>query len=258
LRRTADRAAYLRDREDGARTDSVSADIYRYQASDLTHVARIDVHPHGGHADHLGALPRERFHAGTRGATARDLASRSRITARDRVGADTAAQIMELGGEPAYIVIGGMAAAAAALRQVLASQSSHLLVLPEIKRRTPVAALRQLAAAGDSQLRAAEDAALVDELMERVGAHGTGVAGVVAALDALAGGQARQLLLTEEFIAANPAEAERAIGLALDSDADLEIVTRAPAAELGRVAGGIAAHLRYVVHPAPPLATIAG
>lgn len=238
--------------------DAVSADVYRYHASELVHVARVDVHPHGGHADHLGALPREGFHPGTRGSSASDLASRSRIIARDRVVADVAEKISELADEHEYVVIGGTVAASAALRQVLSSRSKHLLVLPEIERRASVAELRQLAAAGASQLRTADDSALVDELVERTGAHGTGVAGAVATLDALAGGQVRALLLTEDFIAASTAEAERAVGLALDSGANLEIVTGAPAAKLGRMAGGIAAQLRYVVHPAPPLATIAG
>ncbi|HEY8062382.1 MAG TPA: hypothetical protein VID74_06275 [Gemmatimonadales bacterium] len=238
--------------------DGISADIYRYQANELVRVARIDVHPHGGHADHLGAPSREGFHPGTRGVTGSDLASRSRIIARDRVVTYAAERISELGGEHEYVVIGGTPTASAALREALLSRSKHLLVLPEIKRRTSVASLRQLAAAGASQLRAADDSALIGELVERTGAHGTAVAGAVATLDALAGGQVRELLLAEKFIVVNPADAERAIGLALDSNADLEIVTGAPAEELGRVAGGIAAKLRYVAHPAAPLATVAG
>jgi hypothetical protein len=237
--------------------DSTSADLYRYHASELAHVARIDVHPHGGHADHLGALPRAGFHPGTRGDTASDLASRSRVIARDRVVADAAAKIWELGGEHQYVVIGGTSATTAALRDLLSSRSTHVLVLPEIKRRTSLPDLRQLAAMGTSQLRAGDDSALVDELAERVGAHGTGVAGAVATLNALAGGQVHQLVLTDEFIRASPADAERAIDLALESNAELEIVTGAPAERLGRMGDGIAGQLRFVVHPASPLATVA-
>lgn len=233
--------------------DSTSADIYRYHAGELERVAHVEVHPHGGHADHLGALPREGFHPGTRGSTATDLASRSRVVARERVVADVAAKLREVGAEHQYILVGGAAATTAALRDELSSHAVRVLVVPEIKRRTSLALLRRLAAVGASQLRAADESTMISTVAERVGAHGTGVAGAAATLNALAAGQVRTLLVTEEFVDANAAEADRAIALALDSNADVELVTGPAAEQLEQVAGGIAAQLRFVAHPAPPL-----
>ncbi len=91
--------------------------------------------------------------------------------------------------------------------------------------------------------------AQVSDVIERTSAHGAAVSGAAATLHALDSAEVRRLLLTEEFMAAHSAETERAIGWALDSDAEMEIVTGAPAVQLGRVAGGIAAQLRYVVEP---------
>lgn len=234
--------------------DGISAHLYRYVAGTLTTIAKLDVHPRGGHADHLGALPRAGFHPGTRGTSAADLAARGRVTARDRVVDATAARVAELAGHQGYVIVGGNAAAVHALWRALpAPLAARTLMLPELTAKASEAEIRELAATGLSQLRNADDLALVARVVENVGAHGAAVAGRSATLEALAAGRVHEVLLTERFVAEHTLDAERAVDLALDHATTVEIVAGSGASQLDRSAGGIAAQLRFVPRPAAPL-----
>ena len=235
--------------------DGVSARLFRYVAGSLLPAGKVAVHVRGGHADHLGALPRAGFHPGTRGTPATDLAAKARVTARGRLVHAAASQILALAGESGYVILGGTTPAAhALLRELSPSLARHTLCLAALTARTPDAAIRDLAAQGASALRDADDRAMVDQLIEAVGAHGAAVAGAVAVLDAASAGRAHEVLLTERFVNAEPELAEQAVKFALAHHTRLEIVMGEAAARLDREAGGIAAHLRFVRQPADPLA----
>lgn len=234
--------------------DSVSAHLYRYVAGMLTQVAKLDVRPRGGHADHLGKLPRTGFHPGTHGTPAADLAARGRVLARDHVIDATANQVAELAGQQGFIIVGGNAAAAHALMRAIPTPiAARAVLLPAFKAKASEAEIREFAATGASQLRDAEDQALVARLVEDVGAHGAAVVGKGATLEALSAGRVREVLLTDRFIEESSVDAERAVDLALEHATTVEIVTGSGAAQLDRSAGGIAAQLRFVPHPAAPL-----
>lgn len=234
--------------------DGVSASVYRYLAGTLIRIEKLEEHPRGGHADRLGAPPRQGFHPGTRGASAADLEAKGRVAARERVADEAAHRIAELAGDTGYVIVGGNAAAAHVLMHALpASVAPRAQFVPELGTRASDPDIRAAAERGARALRDSEDQARVARILEAVGAHGAAVSGSVAAMDAIGEGRAHEALLTEHFVNVNPVEAERAIELALDHGTELEIVTGVAAERLETAAGGIAVQLRFVPKPAEPL-----
>lgn len=236
-----------------ALVDSVSARIYRYAEGVLSMRRRFDVPVPGGHVDRLSSATSQHFHQGTHGATAADLISDARVAARDQVVRQVAGQLIRSGGGAGLILGGNDAAVHALMRHLPESISERALVLPGVEMHTPDSVLRDLVARGASTLRDAEDERMIAELSEAIGAHGRGVAGRDAVVDAVRSGRAQRVLLSLRFLDAEAQAAEEIVEGALDDAVDVEVVSGRAADRLEHDGAGAMAYLRYVPVPAAPL-----
>ena len=232
--------------------DSVSARIYRYAEGELTIRTRFDVHISEGHTDRLGAATLPHFHRGTRGATAGDLRSVARVPACGHIARRVSDHLLRTGGGTGLILGGDEAVIHAVLRALPESIGGRALLLPGVEMHTPGDTLRDLASHGASTLRNAEDERLITELSEAVGAHGRGVAGREAVVDAVRTGRAQQVLLSLRFLDAEAQAAEEIVEAALGHAVDVEVVSGQAANRLEHDGGGAMAYLRY-----PPIAASA-
>ncbi len=236
--------------------DGRSAVLYRYAAGRLERLQKLHAFVHGGHADHLGA-PAERFHPGTRGATASELADRARLHARDELAKEVTDQLTRLVEGGAGALVGGVPEAMhAVLRLLPAALRERTLPLPELTLGDSEAELARAAARGASELRNRHDQARVLRLVDAAAAGQRAAVGVPESLQALALGEARELFVTPTFLAEHPADAERVIEQAIDQDAAVELVSGDAATTLD-AEGGVGLLLRFAAHRAGRATTTA-
>jgi hypothetical protein len=229
--------------------DSRTVRVYRYQGGELERLPTVRARPHLREPYHMGDAPRPGFHPGTRGRTGTEEAERDRRAARERMMAAAAERMAELAGVDGWLIIGGAREAAlelhAALPEAVAGRG---LVVPELHVRASEAEIVRAAAEGAASLRRRRDRAVVDRIIERVGANGLGVMRLEPTRRALELRAVHELLLTSRFIDEHPAEAEGMVRSAFDQAALVEHVSGEGAERLDRVGGGIGATLRFPLY----------
>ena len=163
-------------------------------------------------SDHMGDVPQQSYHPGTRGETAADAAQRARTTARRQFINAVAPIIAGAAAPTEWIILGGNRLFTSALRQALAKSHAGAVIVAGSLHR----ALRgdtitaRVAAAVDAHL-AAQDLADVAMLLERTGAHTTGVVGPVASLDAAEHGAVDVVLMSPRYRAQQPEDVARLV-----------------------------------------------
>lgn len=235
--------------------DTREARLYRYREGALEALDTLRAHAAVGPFDHMGDVPREHFHTGTRGSTGTDAAERELRVGTERMLAELAGRLTVLGGDDAWIVLGGTPQAAkAALATLPGAAAARATVLPSLGVWASEAEIRRLAAEGATVLREAREGAMLADLLERKGARGNGAVGASAVLHALDAGAVQELLLSTQFLERHAADAELAVRAALGQRSSVEVAGGAAAERLDREAGGIVARLRFVPPqlPAPP------
>jgi stalled ribosome rescue protein Dom34 len=226
--------------------DRRRARLHRWQGGAVEPLETLEAEERGRPPSHMGDAPRAGFHTGTRGATGADEADRRREAALQALAAATARRLRAHAGRTAWIVLGGTAEAVAAVQRALpAPLARRALVVPALHDGASDAVVRRAAAEGATLLRTMHDLVEVDELLERYGAAGPAVAGLEPSRRALAEGAVQRLVLSDGFVAAHPAEAERAVRAALDQRADVASVGGSAGERLDRDGGGIGARLRF-------------
>ena len=151
----------------------------------------------------------------------------------------------ECAGADGWIVIGGIQRVAARLTQLLAPLAPDRVVqVDSLDVHASDTDIAKYARSGASHLRDAADDRRIAEITELAGAHGLGVIGPGDAFLALEKSSVRDLYVTRRYLENRAAEAERAIGAALDQDATVEEVS-GRAAERLNSHGGIGAGLRF-------------
>ena len=228
-----------------ALADARKAELYRYRLGKLNHIETVRAHHVVEPPAHMGASPRQGFHAGTRGTTGHDAAQRSLLEGRDRMLAETSRRIGELVGDDGWILIGGTRRVVTRLTRNLAPIAPRrVLELATLDIHSTEAQIAEASAAGASALRDAFDDERLTEIAERAGANGLGVLGPAETRMALEQSSVRELYVTRHYLEEHAAEAEDAVRSALDQDATVEEVSGNVAERLDRD-GGMAAGLRF-------------
>lgn len=236
--------------------DSRHAQVFSSHNSDLHELFTLQVRPEVGPISHMGDPPRERFHAGTRGDTGRDLAEHERVIERQWLQAELVEKISPWRDRFPTILVGGIPTIAAAtvrlLREEYGDDAAHQVdgldvhATPAVIRAKLETTLPQLAR--ESSLQAVADIIDGAPLPEVV------CRGHVATLDALAAGAVDLVLLSANWTVEHERTAEALLTSGLAHDADVRILRDAAGERLEREAGGVAAHRRYRLASAPPLA----
>ena len=227
--------------------DSRTAVLHAYADGLLESRGTLRAMPHGGDAPHMGDVPAQGFHGGTRGETKHDAAQRARLSASRRLLAETTRAVAEAADGGAWIIIGGSRDLPSKLREHLPPRlRERAIVLSELRRRVARASIVDAAERGIALLRWERDRALLEELLEHSGAHTNAVVGPVATMDAVQRGNAASVLLTPLFLTTHADIAERILEGTLAEGGEVHLLDGGPADELDARAGGIGATLRFV------------
>ena len=232
--------------------DAHAAIIDRCDDGALTRVRLVSTPEPHGTSDHMGDAPRQTYHSGTRGETAGEAAQRARTAARRRFIAHVTPIIAGTATPGELIVIGGSRLFTNALRDSLATLHARDAVVADGLHRAQAAeaiVARVMAAVNDHL--AVRDLADVRALLERTGAHTTGVVGPVASLDAIEHGAADVVLMTPRYREEHTTDAARLVVATRAQGGRVETVSDGAAALLDAHAGGVGTLLRYSLHRAP-------
>ncbi|MEP7226628.1 MAG: hypothetical protein ABI785_04655 [Gemmatimonadales bacterium] len=183
-----------------------------------------------------------------RATVATEKMQRRRAASFQRLTGSLAARVAALAGDDGWVLIGGTPewarAAADALPAHLADRVGVSATLNHDEPETGIAREAENAA---SALRAAQSQALLESVLESAGALGRGSAGVPGTQRALHTGAVDLLVLSPEFLRAEPDLAEDAIRAALQQGGDVEVLSSPAAEQLDQMGEGIAARLRYPI-----------
>lgn len=228
-------------------SDSRRTRIYKYVERKAELIDTIDAVVRVDQPYHMSKPPKQGFHMGQRGLTGADAVQRDAQEGTAHMLAEVAEKAMKLAGLDAWIVAGGIPnVALAALDQLpkeVAPRAIHAAGLDIHATKSHVAdAARHYA----SELRDKIDLQHVNEALEGAASDGLGTVGAVDTTRALEQGRVRDVFLTPDFTHTHPEAAETAVRRALDSRAQVELVSGEAAMHLDAV-GGIAARLRYAL-----------
>lgn len=225
--------------------DARHSSIYRYRWGQVEHVETIRaVHPKAP-ASHMGALPRQGFHTGTRGRTGRDEAQRELEEGTSRMLAEAAKHMVRVAGADGWVAVGGIPRVADELaRELEPLVVDRLECLESLDVHATPAEVSAAARDVAVRLRGEFDSRRIEYIRGDGAAHGLGAIGPEATRAALEQSRVRELYLTLRYLEDDLAEAEQLARMALSQRAAIEAVS-GRAAEALDAHGGVAALLRY-------------
>lgn len=227
--------------------DAVSARVYRYYLSDLTHLKTFRARVRGHSPLHMGDAPRAGFHPGVRGSTGRDVASRALRDGTHRMLSRVAAAVTRLAGNEGWMLTGGIPQVSKRLASELEKLApSRVMALPKLDVHASEADLVAAARKGASSLRDALDLRLLGEIAQHAEENGAATLGPEKTHEAVAASRIDVLLFTLKYLEEHALELEDEVRAAIDQRAMVEELSRDAAARLDEC-GGIAARLRYRV-----------
>jgi len=227
-------------------TDSAKARIYRYVDRTLTLEDSYDREAKVDQPYHMSRPAPQGFSSGTRGRPGADAAQRELKKGTDQMLADVHDRIVELAGDDALILIGGIDNVANTLHGKLDKRLAGRASVVPIDVHDNDARLAEHAREHASRLRSAEDLKRVEEVLSANAAGGTGAVGLADIDRALFNRQVHELYLTTDFVNRHSDEAVSAIRRAFEESATVEHVS-GDAAQVLDAAGGIAARLRFTI-----------
>ena len=230
-------------------TDSAKARIYRYVDHTITLEDEFNREAKVDQPYHMSRPAPQGFSSGTRGRPGADAAQRELRKGTDSMLLDVNDRIVELAGDDAWILIGGIDTVANSLHGKLDKRTAARASVVAIDVHDNEARLAELAREHASRLRSAEDLKRVEEVLSANAAGGTGAVGLADIDRALFNGQVHELYVTSDFVQKHADEAVSAIRRAFDESATVEHVS-GKAADVLNAAGGIAARLRFTIQPA--------
>ena len=226
--------------------DSRSAHLLRYRDGKIERLETLHAHALIDPVLHMGNPPSPGFHSATRGRTGTDAAERELGAAREHLMHAVASRMVELAGSDGWLLLGGTPEAAheasAALPEHVASRT---LLVPELHIRSSDSEIAQGAAHGASTLRRREDLAAIQRVIEQVDACGRARIRIDQVEHALELGAVQRLFISAARAEEQPGTVETLVREALDTDADVEVVSGDGAELLNAKAEGIAALLRF-------------
>jgi stalled ribosome rescue protein Dom34 len=230
-----------------AEVNAEGARLYRYAEGALETLEHLRAHVVTDSHDHMGSMPRQGFHTGTRGATGTDAAQRELRSGTRKMLHELARRLVTLAGAESWVVVGGTPVPAkAALSALPEALAPRTLLMPAMHIWASEAQIRDAAERGAAALQEAHDLVSVSAAIERAAQAGRGATGIDATLGALSSGAVDDLYLSDQLLERSPGEAEAAVRAALGHGARPQVVGGDAADLLNEMAHGIAARLRYV------------
>ena len=223
-----------------------ATDLYRCDGRTTKRVEHVNAHAHLGRAVHMGDVPHERFHAGTRGTALTDAAQHALEVGRERMLHDVADELDALARPHAWVVLtGARETVSDAMRHLGRTLRKRTIYVPGLGTGATDAEIAQAAIDGKRRLERTLEMERVTDLIDRAAARGRARVGLDGTREAALAGAARDVYVTSHFLEQHPAEAEELALAALTHGARFTPVLGDAAARLDEVGGGVATALRF-------------
>ena len=219
------------------------ADLYRYDAGELSDVIELHAERLPAEAGDVGISKRASMATGVRGVTRTDYVQRAQDenTRRHRKNLEEA--VLEMAGEDGVVVLGGTQKAISAVRKDLdETLPGRIAEEPELAFDTARDDLIAHLRTAVSRLTEERQARFLDGCADP---H-RGSNGWNGTYRALAAGAVDKMLIARGMIESTPDDAERLVRLALAQGAGVEDVGGGLGDRLMSESGGVAARLRFV------------
>jgi hypothetical protein len=187
-----------------------------------------------------------------RGALATEAAARRRRSAFQRLASVLAVRLGEIAGDDGWILIGGTPAWSRIAGEALpAHLQQRMLISPSLGHVASDEEIAREARQAATTLRSAHGQRLLADVLESAGAQGRATIGMRSVQRALALHAVEMLLLSPDFIADAPIDAEMAVRAAIAGGATIEVLSGEAAEHLDQAANGIGARLRFALDKVP-------
>ena len=183
---------------------------------------------------------------GVRGETKTDAAARSLRVEMERMWTRVVDAVVELAGRDSYVVLGGPTGRIGAFRVSLDEElHARSVEIPGLHLDSSPSEVEGALRAAATDLTAGRQEEFLENLIQEAGGGSHASLGWKATVAHLERGAVGTLLLSRDFLAREPRDAERLVRLALHNGARIEEVGGDPGARLEREAGGVGAQLRF-------------
>lgn len=228
--------------------DSRRARVFRYQDAELNEAEDLIADTFMGDVTDVNVSKRGTNRSGVRGQTGTDAAQDVLEVSEDRMHKRLMAILTDQVGDHGFLVIGGTPEAVSrAAQEVPKSMASRIAERPSLRVEMTNAELKTAVEEAASSVTQSMQDHLLEDVLNLAGAGGRGSAGKKATERALREQRVETLLLSRNFIKADPEFADRCVGTAFEQQAEVEELSNRGAERLDSECDGIAARLRYVI-----------
>jgi hypothetical protein len=232
----------------GVVMDSRRARIFRYRDGTLGEPENLMAETFMGDLSDINVSKRATSHSGVRGKTATDAAQRFLGVGSERMMKGLMDRVAEEAGSEGVVVLGGTSeAVAAATNHLPQSLKNRTIQRPALVLEMSDADARDEIETAASALNQQMQEKLLDEVVNQAKAGGKGSLGPEPVEKALQEGRVDTLLLSRNFIRANPDYADHLVGAAFEHHGEVEELSGEGAARLDSEGEGVAARLRYTL-----------
>ncbi len=228
--------------------DSRRARIFEYRAGELGEPENLNAETFLGDLTDINVSKRATSHTGVRGKTGTDAAQKFLEVGSERMLKKLAETVTDRAGDEGILVLGGTP-------EVVSGLSSHLpaklkdrkVVESSLRLEMSDAEVRNALEKAASQLNQKLQGELLQEVIDLARSGGRGALGPDKVQKALTEARVDTLLLSRNFIRANPDYADHLVGSAFEQHAELEELSGEGADRLDVEGEGVAARLRYTL-----------
>lgn len=232
----------------GVIVDSRRARLFRYRDGTLGEPESILAETFLGDLTDINVSKRATSHTGVRGKTGTDAAQRFLGVGSERMMKALVERIADEVGDRGLLVLGGtQEAVSAAAHHLPGSLDGRSIQRPSLSLDLSDSEARDEIEAAASELNRRMQERLLEETVDQARAGGKGALGPEDVRRALGEGRVDTLLLSRNFIRANPDYADHLVGAAFESHGDVEELSGDGAERLDSEGEGVGARLRYTL-----------
>ncbi len=228
--------------------DSRRARIFEYRNGELGEPKNLNAETFLGDLTDINVSKRATSHTGVRGKTGTDAAQKFLEVGSERMLKKLMDLVTERVGEEGLLVIGGTSEAVAAAKAHLSnSVKARVAEEPSLRLEMSEAEVRDALEKAASKVNQRMQGELLEEVINLARAGGRGALGPGDVERALKEARVDTLLVSRNFIRANPDYADHLIGGAFEQHADVQELSGEGADRLDLEGEGMAARLRYTL-----------
>jgi hypothetical protein len=228
--------------------DSRRARIFKYRDGTVGEPENLMAETFLGDLTDMNVSKRASSHSGVRGKTGTDAAQRFLGVGSERMMKELMDRVVDRTGDGGLLLVGGTPEAiSAAVHHLPQSFGRRTLERPTLRLEMSDSEVRDEIENGASELNQRMQSELLDEVVDQARSGGRGALGPDSVEKALREGRVDTLLISRNFIRANPDYADHLVGAAFQHHGEVEELSSDGADRLDSEGEGLAARLRYTL-----------